>query len=195
MRIVAALIRMRADTDTSIGKPTRVVEIEASPQFRYGNAGVPAASAFKIEFRCARNEGGVSTRTCPISKEECSSDLTAILRAHELTGLLALYISCEPCAAKERSAGGYAFVGVLTESEVTELEKCGAFEKAKVRIAKLRAEMAKVTWRCVKCEEWLTEGERPSFECCMAHHADGELVCQECRTWSPCEEQVCMEYS
>ena len=78
MRIVAALIGMRADTGsgitgiTGIGTPTRVVEIDASQQFKFGDAGVPAASAFKIDFRCARG-----TRICPISKEERRTDYTA----------------------------------------------------------------------------------------------------------------------
>ena len=194
MRIVAALIRMRADTGngitgitgiTGIGTPTRVVEIDASHQFKFGEAGVPAASAFKIDFRCARG-----TRICPISKEERRTDYTAIMRAHELTGLLGVYVHCKQCAAKERSAGEYCFVGVLTHSETRELEELGAFEKAGARIAKLRAEMAKVTWRCVKCEEWRTEGERPSFECCSEHLMNDEWVCGECRSWNPCEEHT-----
>ena len=49
MRIAAALIQMRAGTK-SIGTPTLVVELDATIQFRYGNAGSAAASAFKIEF-------------------------------------------------------------------------------------------------------------------------------------------------
>jgi hypothetical protein len=192
MRIVAGLIRLRADTDTSIGTPTRVVETEGSLAFKFGNAGIAAASAFKIEFRCD------VPRTCPISKEIRTTDYHAIMRAHELTGLLALYISCEPCAARQRLAGlggsggsgKYCFVGVLTKSETRELEALGAFENARARIAKLRAEMAKRTWRCATCDVAYTEGERPSVECCMAHHANGELVCEVCRSWSPCEERA-----
>jgi hypothetical protein len=194
MRIVAGLIRLRADTGSgarlSIGTPTRVVETEASNQVKFGDAGVPAASAFKIDFRCARG-----TRTCPISKEERRTDFTAVLRSHELTGLLAVYISCPPCAAKERLAGSggsagsgeYCFVGVLTESETRELEGLGAFEKARARIATIRAEMAKVTWQCFFCGESFTEGERPSFECCSEHLMNGAWVCEGCRSWNPCE--------
>jgi hypothetical protein len=189
MRITAALIQMRADTDASIGTPTRVVETEGSLAFKFGNAGIAAASAFKIEFRCD------VPRTCPISKEIRTNDFHAILRAHELTGLLCVYVHCEPCAAKERSAGGYAFVGVLTQEETRELEKLGAFEKSRARLEKVNAEMRKLTWRCATCEQWYSENDRPS-ECCEAHTMNGESVCQSCQSWSPCERpEVRMEYS
>ena len=192
MRIAAALIQMRAGTK-SIGTPTLVVEIDATIQFRFGNAGIAAASAFKIEFRCD------VPRTCPISKEEYhTADYHAIMRAHELTGLLALYIHCPPCSAKENgsrlASGGYCFVCVLSQEETRHLEKSGAFEKARARVEKLRAEMAKITWRCTTCEVAYAESDRPS-ECCVYHTMNDELKCQECQSWSPCEEQARMEYS
>ncbi len=188
IRIAAALIQMRADTKTSIGSPTRIVPIDATIQFRFGDAGIGAASAFKIEFRCD------VPRTCPISKEIRTTDYHAIMRAHELTGLLALYISCEPCAAKQRSASGeYCLVGVLSQEETNELEKSGAFEHARARIAKLRAELAKLTWTCAACGVAYAENDRPS-DCCEAHAMNGELKCQECQRCSPCEEHARMEY-
>ena len=190
MRIASNLVHMRAGTRAAneTGTATRVVEIDASPQFKFGGAGIAAATAMRIDFACH------SRRTCPTSKETHATDFHAILRAEERTGLLAVYAHCPPCAAKERSAGsgeaGYCFVGVLTEDESNELEKLGAFEKARLRIAKLRAEMAKITWQCVKCDEWLTEGERPSFECCSEHLMNDEWVCEECRSWHSCERCV-----
>jgi hypothetical protein len=189
MRIAAALIQMRAGAK-SIGTPTLVVELDATIQFRFGNAGSAAASAFQIEFRCD------GPRTCPISKEEYTTDYYhATMRAHELTGLLALYIHCPLCSAKERSAGEYALVGFLSQEETNELEELGVFQKAKARVEKLRAEMAKITWRCVKCDVAYTEGSRPSVECCGYHAMNDELTCTECQSWSPCEEQARLEYS
>ena len=187
MRIVSNLVHMRAGTRTAseTGTPTRVVETDASPQFKFGGAGIAAATAMRIDFACN------SRRTCPTSKETHATDFHAVLRAEERTGLLAVYAHCPPCAAKERSAGsgeaGYCFVGVLTEGESNELEKLGAFEKARLRIAKLRAEMAKITWQCAKCDVWFAEGERPSFECCSEHLMNDEWVCEECRSWNSCE--------
>ena len=187
MRIAAALIQMRAGTK-SIGTPTLVVELDATIQFRFGNAGSAAASAFKIEFRCD------GPRTCPISKEEYTTDFHAVMRAHELTGLMSLYVHCPPCAAKERSAGAYAFVGVLTESEARYLDQRGAFEKARARIENLNAEMAKVTWWCAHCAQSFAERDRPSFECCEMHMRNDEWVCDACRSWNPCEQtEVCLE--
>jgi hypothetical protein len=181
--------RIRAGTD-AIGTPTRVVEIDAILPFRFGNAGIGAASAFKIEFRCD------VPRTCPISKEIRTTDYHAIMRAHELTGLLSIYVHCPQCAAKERSSSGeYCFVGVLSQEETNELEKSGAFEKSRARVETLNAEMRKVTWRCATCEQWYTENDRPS-ECCEVHTMNGESVCQSCQSWSPCEQpEVRMEYS
>jgi hypothetical protein len=77
MRIVAGLIRLRADTDTSIGTPTRVVETEGSLAFKFGNAGIAAASAFKIEFRCdvfssSRRAGACCARRSSRSLLSCS---------------------------------------------------------------------------------------------------------------------------
>ena len=189
MRIVAGLIRMRAEarTDKSIGTPTRVVEIDAPPQFKFGSAGVAAATAMRIDFACH------ARRTCPISKETHATATHAILRADERTGLLAVYIHCPSCAAKERAAysaggeGGYCFVGILPEDESDELEELGAFEKARLRIAAHKAEMAKITWQCVKCYDWFAESERPSIECCSEHRINDEWVCEECNWREPCE--------
>ena len=194
MRIAAALIQMRAGT-RSIGTPTRAVEIDAILHFRYGSAGSAAASAFQIVFRCD------GPRICPISKEEYhTTDFHAIMRAHELTGLLALYVHCPPCAAKENgsslASGSYCFVCVLSQEETRHLEKSGAFEKARARIEKLNAEMAKITWLCATCAQWHAERDRPSFECCEMHMRNDEWVCDACRSWGPCEQtEVCLEYS
>jgi hypothetical protein len=185
MRIVAGLIRMRADADTSIGTPTRVSEIDPPPQFKFGSAGVAAATAMRIDFACH------ARRTCPISKETHATATHAILRADERTGLLAVYIHCPSCSAKERAAsagsGGYCFVGVLPEDESDELEELGAFEKARLRIAAHKAEMAKITWQCVKCYDWFAESDRPSIECCSEHRINDEWVCEECNWREPCE--------
>ena len=191
MRIAAALIQMRAGT-RSIGTPTLVVELDAILHFRFGGAGIAAASAFQIEFRCD------GPRTCPISKETRTTDYHAIMRAHELTGLLSLYVHCPPCSAKENgssrsshsslASGGYCFVCVLSEEETRRIEKSGAFEKARARIEKLNAEMRKITWRCAHCAQSFAERDRPSFECCEMHMRNDEWVCDACRSWSPCEQ-------
>ena len=194
MRIAAALIQMRAGTK-SIGTPTRAVEIDATLHFRYGSAGSAAASAFQIEFRCD------GPRICPISKEEYTADhYHAIMRAHELTGLLALYIHCPLCSAKENgsslASGGYCFVCVLSQEETRYLDQRGAFEKARARIEKLNAEMRKITWWCAHCAQSFAERDRPSFECCEMHMRNDEWVCDACRSWNPCEQtEVCLEYS
>jgi hypothetical protein len=189
MRIASNLVHMRAETRAAneTGTATRVVDIDATAQFKFGHAGIAAATAFKIEFRCARG-----TRTCPISKEECTNDCHAVMRADERTGLLALYMHCHPCSAKQglgraEAAAGYCLVGFLSKDETSELHRLGAFEKARLRIATRKAELAKLTWRCNKCDRFFPEAERPLFECCADHRIQDQLVCDECRSWEPCE--------
>jgi hypothetical protein len=185
MKIRAGL---RGNRKEDVGRPTRVTETEAIPRFKWGDAGLAATTSVRVDFAIARN----MRRVCPISKETQTTNFHALLHADDRTGLLAVYVHCPSCAAKEpvgsRIIGGYCFVGFIGEDNERLLRRSGVFEKAKARIDKLNEDMKKITWQCVKCDEWLTEGEKPSMECCSDHLMNDEWVCEDCRNCrTPCE--------
>ena len=203
MYVTELIMRMRAGLGGSlhgslgedVGRPTRVTETEAVPRFKWGDAGLAATTSVRVDFAVARN----MRRVCPTSKETHTTSFHALMHADDRTGLLAVYAHCPPCAAKEppgsRILGGYCFVGFIGEDNEQLLRRSGVFEKAKARIQKLNEDMRKITWQCIKCDEWYSEGERPSMECCDEHHFNDEWICEDCRGCrTPCERWKPPEY-